>query len=76
MKGSDAALKIEIRDLQINRVSTRLQPYHRLEMDCPQEETSFLFVDDEVPNTLRGYRLAAQRYLAEGLEFRGGDTEK
>src|ERR1700739_1529614 len=45
-------------------------------MDHPQEKTSFVFVDDEVPNTLRGYRLAAQRYLADGLGFRGGDTEK
>jgi hypothetical protein len=45
-------------------------------MDLPQEKTSFLFVDGEVPDTLRGYRLAAQRYLADGLGFRGGDTEK
>lgn len=73
---SEVALKIEIRDLQVIRVPTHRQPYHRLEMDHPQEKTSLLFVDDEVPNTLRGYRLAAQRHLAEGLGFRGGDTEK
>src|ERR1700739_1772913 len=45
-------------------------------MDHPQEKTSFLFVDDKVPNTLRGYRLAAQRHLANGLGFRGGDAEE
>jgi hypothetical protein len=45
-------------------------------MGHPQKKTSFIFIDDEVPNTLRGYRLAAQRCLADGLAFRGGDTEK
>jgi hypothetical protein len=73
---SGVALKIEIRGLQIIRIPTGRQPYHRLEMDHPQEKTSFLFVDSEVPNTLRGYRLAAQRHLAKGLGFRGGDTEE
>jgi hypothetical protein len=69
-------LNIELRNLQLSRVVTRLQPWQRLEMNRPQEKTSFVFIDDEVPNTLRGYRLAAQRYLADGLAFRGGDTEK
>ena len=69
-------LKIELRDLQVSRVITRLQPYHRLEMDRAHEKTSFIFIDDEVPDTLRGYRLTAQRYLADGVAFRGGDTEK
>lgn len=69
-------LKIELQDLQLTRVLTRSQPCHRLEMDRQQEKTSFIFVDDEVPNTLRGYRLASQRSLAEGLGFRGGGTEK
>jgi len=69
-------LKIELRDLELSQVVTRLQPYHRLEMDRAQEKTSFIFIDDEVPNTLRGYRLAAQRNLADGLAFRGGDAEK
>ncbi len=69
-------LKIELQDLQLTRVLTRLQPCHRLEMDRQQENTSFIFVDNEVPNTLRGYRLASQHSLAEGLGFRGGETEK
>lgn len=69
-------LKIELRDLQLSRILTRSQPYHRLEMDRPREKTSFIFMDDKVPNTLAGYRLAAQRWLADGLAFRGGDTEK
>jgi hypothetical protein len=73
---SQRPLKIELRDLKLRLILTRLQPYHRLEMDRQQEKTSFVFVDDEVPNTLRGYRLAAQRCLADGLGFRGGDTEK
>jgi len=73
---SHLSLKIELRDLQLSRVITRLRPYHRLEMDRAHEKTSFIFIDDEVPDTLRGYRLAAQRYLADGLAFRGGDTEK
>jgi hypothetical protein len=53
---SGVALKIEIRGLQISPIRTRNQPYHRLEMDHSQQKTSFLFVDDEVPNTLRGSR--------------------
>lgn len=69
-------LKIELRDLELSRVITRLQPNHRLEMDRAREKTSFIFIDDEVPNTLRGYRLAAQMYLADGVGFRGGETEK
>ena len=73
---SQAPLRIEIQDLQLNSVVTRLQPYHRLEMDRPHKKTSFIFVDDQVPNTLRGYRLASQRCLADGMAFRGGDTEK
>lgn len=73
---SQRPLKIEFRDLRLIRLASRLQPYHRLEMDQPQERTAFIFVDDKVPNTLRGYRFAAQRYLAEGLSFRGSDTEK
>ena len=73
---SQVGLKIDLRDLRLSRIGTRLQPYHRLEMDHAQEKTSFIFVDDEIPNTLRGKRLAAQQHLADGLGFRGGDTEK
>ncbi|PYX39967.1 MAG: hypothetical protein DMG81_07890, partial [Acidobacteria bacterium] len=68
--------RIELRDLEIRRVATRLQPYHRLEMDRPEQKTSFVFVDEATPDTLRGYRLAAQQFLAEGLNFKGGETEK
>jgi hypothetical protein len=73
---SQVPLRIELQDLQLNSIVTRLQPYHRLEMGRPQKKTSFIFIDDEVSNTLRGYRLAAQRCLADGLAFRGADTEK
>jgi len=69
-------LKIELQGLELRRASTRLQPYHQLNMDCPEQKTSFIFVNDQIPNTLRDYRLAAQRSLAEGLGFCGGDTEK
>jgi len=69
-------LRIELRELQLTQLSTRLQPYHRLEMDHPETKTSFIFVDDRIPNTLRDHRLASQRFLADGLGFRGGDTEK
>ena len=75
-RSSQAPLRIEIRDLHLSSAVTRLQPYHRLQMDQPQQKTSFIFMDDEVPNTLRGYRFAAQRSLADGLAFRGGETEK
>jgi hypothetical protein len=75
-QASQVPLRIELRDLQLSSVVTRLQPYHRLEMDRPQIKTSFIFIDGQVPNTLRGYRLAAQQYLADGLAFRGGETEK
>jgi hypothetical protein len=73
---SGPAVRIEIRELEIRQVSTRLQPYHRLEMDRPEQKTCFVFVDERTPDTLRGYRLSSQRYLAEGLGFAGGDTEK
>jgi len=77
MKGQRfQSLKIELRDLQLSRVVTCLQPYHRLEMDRTRQKTSFIFINDELPDTLRGYRFASQRYLADGLAFRGGDTEK
>src|SRR5438552_18107032 len=69
-------LTIELRDLQLRRVSTSSRPYHGLEMDRPETKTSFIFVDDQIPNTLRDYRLASQRHLAEGLGFSGNDPEK
>ncbi len=70
------AAPIEIRDLELRRLKTRYEPYHRLEMDRPEEKTSFIFVDEEIPDTLTAYRLASQVHLAEALGFRGGETEK
>ena len=60
----------------MQRVSTHTDPYHRLEMDRAIEKTVFVFADDAVPESVRGHRLASQRYLAEGLGFQGGETEK
>ena len=71
-----AAAKIEVRGLQIRRVVTRSEPYHRLEMGRPSEKTVFVFADEKVPDTVRGHRLASQIYLADGLGFKGGETEK
>jgi hypothetical protein len=67
---------IEIQDIGLFRVVTRSEPHRSLEMGKQQSTTVFMFVDDEVPDTLRGYRLASQRRLAEGLGFKGGETEK
>jgi hypothetical protein len=68
--------QIEVRGLQVRPVATRSEPYHRLEMDRPAEKTVFVFADETVPDTLRGYRLASQLHLADGLDFKGGHTEK
>jgi hypothetical protein len=68
--------KIEIQDLRIARIATRSQPYHRLEMGQSSEKTVFIFADDKVQDTIRAHRLASQIYLADGLGFKGGDTEK
>jgi hypothetical protein len=70
------ALRIEIKELQLSRLSTILQPYHRLEMDRPEEKTSFIFADNRIPNTRRDYRLSSERHLADGLGFCGSDIEK
>ena len=67
---------IEVREIELFRVATRSEPYRRLEMGHQQATTVFLFANDEVPDTIRGYRLASQLHLAEGLGFRGGETEK
>ena len=68
--------KIEVRGLEVRPISTRSEPYHRLEMDRPSEKTVFIFADGSVPDTIRGHRLASQLHLADGLDFKGGDTEK
>jgi hypothetical protein len=77
-KNVDAATaaKIEVRDLQLRRLSSHTEPYHRLEMGRAIEKTVFIFADAKVPDTIRGHRLASQLHLAEGLGFQGGDTEK
>src|ERR1700688_3105733 len=45
-------------------------------MGQAREKTVFIFADDKVQDTIRGYRLASQLYLADGMGFKGGDTEK
>jgi hypothetical protein len=67
---------MEVRDIELSRVATRSEPYHRLDMGESQTKTTFVFASDTVPDTVRGYRLASQRRLAEGLGFKGGETEK
>jgi hypothetical protein len=67
---------IELRDIELLRVATRSEPYRRLEMGHQQTTNVFIFADDEVPDTIRGYRLASQLHLAEGLGFKGSETEK
>lgn len=76
LENSAPEVKMEFRGLQVNRLETRSEPYHRLEMGQYIEKTVFIFADDAVPDTLRGYRLASQIHLAEALGFRGGETEK
>ena len=72
----ESSAKIEIQGLRIARLATRSQPYHRLEMGQASEKTVFIFADGNVQDTIRGHRLASQIYLADGLGFKGGDTEK
>lgn len=67
---------IEIRNLRLNRVPSHFQPFHRLEMDHSEQKTVFIFADENIPDTIRGYRLASELYLADALGFRGGDPEK
>ena len=70
------AKTIEMRGLEMHRVDTYREPYHRLEMDQQIAKTVFIFVDDKVPDTIRGNRMASQNHLADGLGFKGGETEK
>lgn len=71
-----ARQKLEVRSVKLGRMPARTQPYHRLLMDKPIERTSFIFADQDTPDTLRGYRLASEIHLADGLGFQGGETEK
>ena len=73
---SDKPPSIEVRNIELSRVATRSEPYHRLEMGSMQTRTVFIFASDAIPDTLRGYRLASQLRLAEALGFKGGETEK
>jgi hypothetical protein len=67
---------IEVESLEVLRLASRSEPNHRLEMGREQTKTVFIFADDAVPDTLRGYRLASQNHLADGLGFKGGEAEK
>lgn len=67
---------IELTSLKLERLATHTQPYHRMDMDRPAQKTIFIFADEAVPDTIRGYRLASQLYLADGLGFKGSDPEK
>lgn len=67
---------IDIRKLRLTQVPSHFEPYHRLLMDEPEQKTSFVFASDDVPDTIRGYRLASELSLADALGFRGSDPEK
>src|ERR1035437_7187599 len=67
---------IEVQYIELSRVATRSEPYHRLEMGSSQTKTVFIFASDTIPHTVRGYRLASQLGLVGGLGFKGGETEK
>src|SRR6266850_622856 len=45
-------------------------------MDHGEEKTGFVFVDETIQDTIRGHQLVSQLCLAEGLGFKGGETEK
>ena len=76
-KGAAGAPKrIELRGLELHKIADDRRPYHRLEMGQAVEKTVFIFADDTVADTLRGYRLASQLHLASGMGFQGGETEK
>lgn len=64
------------KDIEIHRSKTASKPFDRLTIGKKLEKTVFVFVDDKLRDTLRDLRLASQIYLAEGLGFKGGQTEK
>ena len=77
--GKDSAAGLpsfEVRDIEVWSIATRTEPYHRLEMGRSMTTTVFVFASDAVPDSLRGYRLASQLQLSDGLGFKGGETEK
>ncbi len=69
-------VNIELRNLVIEQRPTYFEPYHRLEMGRPEAKTVFIYVDDKVDDTLRGYRLASQLHFADAFGFKGSDAEK
>jgi hypothetical protein len=75
-KTAEGGTKLELRGLKLRPVEMRSEAYHRLEMARAAEKKVFIFADQNVADTVRGYRLASQLHLAEGLGFAGGDTEK
>jgi hypothetical protein len=61
---------IDIRNLRLKQVPSHFEPYHRLGMDRPAEKTVFIFANEDVPDTLRGYRLTSELQLSDALGFR------
>lgn len=68
--------RLEVRSLKLSRIPTKNRPYHSIEMDKPVEINTFIFANEDVRDTIRGYRLASQTQLADALGFKGGETEK
>ena len=65
----------EVQDLEVSRIATRHQPYHWLEMGRTETKTTFIFVSDNVPDTIGGYRLQAS-FISRWPWFqRRGDGE-
>jgi hypothetical protein len=67
---------VEIGNINLTQVPSHFEPYHRLEMDRPEQKTVFIFASDDTPDTTRGYRLASEVYLANALGFQGTEPEK
>jgi hypothetical protein len=67
---------LELRNLRLSSIPAITQPYHRLPMDQEAQITTFIFAEENVADTHRGYRLSSQLNLAEALNFEGGETEK
>lgn len=75
-ENKDGLPSFEIRDIELCRIASKSEPYHRLEMGHSQTKTVFIFASDAVPDTVGGYRLVSQLKLADGIGFTGGETEK
>lgn len=66
----------EFKELEIRCNKTASKPFDRLTIGRELEKTVFIFVDDKLNTTMHDLRLASQIYLAEGLGFKGSQTEK